>query len=156
MPSATLQRGSDRVKGWGGMCNLGLGVEERCLLGPGHLFKFRRLIGGQNWDWNSGSEAKSDTPTLFFFSSGVSGSCDPAILRSFGPAQSRESLRELLSLAHLSPVLIIRILSLFSILGCALRSPSSVPRCPLFPGVVGSTRARPLAPIRILAWAGLC
>lgn len=25
----TLQRGSDRVKGRGGMCNLGLGVEER-------------------------------------------------------------------------------------------------------------------------------
>lgn len=61
--SATLQRGSDRVKGRGGMCNLGLAVEERCLLGPGHLFKFRSPIGGQNWDWNSGSEAKCDTPT---------------------------------------------------------------------------------------------
>lgn len=153
MPSDTLQRGSDRVKGWGGMCNLGLGVEERCLLGPGHLFKFWRLIGGQNWDWNSGSEAKCDTSTLFFFFQWrlwVLRSCDPLAL------QSRESLRELLSLAHLSPVLIIRVLSLFSILGCALRSPSSVPRCPLFPGVVGYTRARPLAPIRILAWAGLC
>lgn len=48
------------------MGNLGLGVEERCLLGPSQLFKFRRLIGGQNWDWNSDSEAKCDTPTLFF------------------------------------------------------------------------------------------
>lgn len=61
--SDTLQRVSDRVKGRGGMCNLGLAVEERCLLGSGHLFKFRSPIGGQNWDWNSGSEAKCDTHT---------------------------------------------------------------------------------------------
>lgn len=76
---------------------------------------------------------KMTLPPPPFFSSGLSGSC--------GPEQSRESLRELLSLAHLSLVLIIRVLSLLSVLGCALRSPSSVPRCPLFPGVVRSTRA---------------
>lgn len=65
-------------------------------------------------------------PPLFFqWHLWVLRSSDP-----FGPAQSRESLRELLSLAHLSPVLIIRVLSLLSALGCALRSPfvsSAVP-----------------------------